>query len=179
MEFGGGDSDKFAVNLEDEIDLAGLDFSDFDDDGSLLTESVLDRIDTREIREDSFDFEVDGDGDINEVEDEFADILEGHESSMSDAQDAVITPPVAPSVLETKERFPRIRPLIDAEVKSAQDPDRTEEVTALIDDFTSESGLDTHDSTITLGQADVSSNSGAKQETTDDDEFGGLLEPDE
>ena len=167
---------KVAVNLEDEIDLDGLDFSDFDDDSSLLTESVLDRIDTRELREDAFDFEIEGES-VREDADEFADLLDGHDSSLSDSPDIVITPPVAPSALETKEKFPRIRPLIDAEVKSKLDTDRTQEVTALMDDFTAETSLDAQDITFDVKEGEPLSTSTRKQVTVnDDDEFGGLLE---
>lgn len=169
---------RFAVSLEDEIDLAGLDFSEFDDDSSLLTESVLERIDTRELREDSFDFEVEGDAGGQDDDDEFADLLEGHDSSVVELEAAVITP-MAPSALETKERFPRIRPLIDSQVKGSQDPDRTEEVSALIDDFTNEIDSESSEATAELSEvvAKPTSNENAAEEA--EDEFGGLLEPDD
>ena len=169
---------RFAVSLEDEIDLGGLDFSEFEDDSSLLTESVLERIDTRELREDSFDFEVEGDAGGQDDDDEFADLLDGHDSSVVELEAAVITP-MAPSALETKERFPRIRPLIDSDVKGSEDPDRTEEVSALIDDFTGENGLESSEVTADLSKAaanPVSVNSASEEA---EDEFGGLLEPDD
>ena len=126
------------------------------------------------------DFEIEGDANNEEAEDEFADLLDGHDSLISEPQEAVITPPVTPSALETKERFPRIRPLIDSEVKGAQDPDRTDEVTALIDDFTSEAGLETSDTTLNVESAGAKTATQSAKVTTDaEDDFGGLLEPDE
>ena len=116
------------------LDLDQLDFDEFEE-SSILTESVLDHIDTRELRDDSFDFELDASAIItDDKDDEFADLLASVNMSANQApSEDNIQPPPKNALLETRENFKQVRPT--RETPDVSSADETQEVSAIMDGF--------------------------------------------
>ena len=106
--------------LED-VNLDEIDFSEYGDLSEMMEPSMSVVIDESEDEEFGFDVDLDAESDLPDPPeasiDEFSDLLSKPRKSTAPA---VITPEVAPSILETKERFPLIRPHDDKESSKSQ-----------------------------------------------------------
>ena len=153
------------------LDLDQLDFDEFEE-SSILTESVLDHIDTRELRDDSFDFELDASAIIaDDKDDEFADLLASANMSANQApSEDNVQPPPKNALLETRENFKQLRP--SRETPDAASADETQEVSAIMDGFLEEESNEETGDESTSGEKDR-----LKKEDVED--FGGLLDFDE
>ena len=153
------------------LDLDQLDFDEFEE-SSILTESVLDHIDTRELRDDSFDFELDASAIItDDKDDEFADLLASVNMSANQApSEDHIQPPPKNALLETRENFKQVRPT--RETPDVSSADETQEVSAIMDGFIEDGyNVETGDESV--------SNKKDRSKEEDVEDFGGLLDLDE
>ena len=114
------------------LDLDQLDFDEFEE-SSILTESVLDHIDTRELRDDSFDFELDASAIItDDKDDEFADLLASVNMGANQApSEDNIQPPPKNALLETREQTGQAH----SRNPDLSSYDETQEVSAIMDGF--------------------------------------------
>ena len=145
------------LNLNDDVELDEIDFSEYED-----LERAAD--------EEEFGFEVDFESEADlsleseDVSDDFADLL-GSTPPRKEEESNTITPPAPPaSIMDTRERFPLIRP---DENQLPLSSDKTSEVSVIMGGSSGRDVKETRDS------------SEETVVTETDEDFGGLLDSDD
>ncbi|MGB0645832.1 MAG: tetratricopeptide repeat protein [Bradymonadia bacterium] len=149
--------------LIDDVNIDEIDFSEYGELSEMMEPPMSVIIDESEDDEFGFDVDLDAESGLADPPeasiDEFSDLLSKARPSSAPA---VITPEVSPSILETKERFPLIRPHDDNLTSKKPTADDTSEM-----------------SFVSINDEALRSQNSSTVNADDDSDFGGLLEPDE